>query len=102
MDKRVKTIKTNCFKINPHDFLRGNKTGIEKYRYVLDHFIMLGLEPTFDEGEDETHILVTFECEGVHCTHSYLAKKRTIQFKGNMMQGTTDRTIETVDIKLVR
>ena len=102
MDKRVKRIRNNNFTLDPTEFLKDNRSNIEKYRYVLEHYEMLGLEPIFQDGETETHLLVHFECEQVHCTHSFKATKSTEFIKGLTNWKTKDRYIDKVDIKLIR
>ena len=101
MDKRVKTIRPNYFKVDPTEFLKDNRSNVDKYKYVSDHYIMLGLEPTFKEGDTKATIMGAYVCPRVCALHCYRATKEKIYSKGQANLGTTDIELETVKIELV-
>lgn len=102
MDKRVKRIRNNNFTLDPTQFLKDNRSNIEKYRYVLEHYEMLGLEPIYETDSNETYLLVHFECPGVYCTHSFKATKKEIFIAGDKRQGIEDKYVYKNYIELIR
>lgn len=102
MDKRVKKIKNNYFVLDPSEFLKDGRSNIEKYRYVLEHYEMLGLEPVFETNSNEAYLLVHFECEQVHCTHSFKATKKEVLIPGSKKLGTEDKYVYKNYIELIR
>lgn len=104
MDKRVETIKKNYFKVDPTRFLDRNiykdKTNIELYEYVLNHYSMLNIKPEFEAGQDKVIFTILFECEQVHCQHCFEAVKTVIHNIEDKHRRT--KAIDMDDIMVIR
>lgn len=106
MDKRVEIIKPNYFYVDCNKFLDRtiytNRTNVQVYRYVFDHYKLLNFEPTFEKGKNEVTFTVLYECNDTHCQHCYKAIKKKVHIPGQANLGTNDATIDTVEITLLR